>query len=226
MTSEQSAQHRYFLIHKPYKMVSQFVSPDKVNLLGDLDFDFPEGTHAVGRLDNNSEGLLLLTTNKKVTKLLFESDVPHERVYLIQVEGIVTPETLQKLQTGVSIILKGKGSMRYTTEPCEVEIINKPSFLEKRQHEFCELLPHTWLKMTLTEGKFHQVRKMVAEVGHPCKRLVRYSIEEHTIDNLPVAGVKEVCEEDFFEKLKIDNWHLPIPNKPNNFGKSQPASVL
>lgn len=207
-------------------MVSQFVSPDKVNLLGDLDFDFPEGTHAIGRLDNNSEGLLLLTTNKKVTKLLFESDVPHERVYLIQVEGIVTPETLQKLQTGVSIILKGKGNVRYTTEPCEVEIIDKPSFLGKRQHEFSDSLPQTWLKMTLTEGKFHQVRKMVAEVGHACKRLVRYSIEEHTINDLPVSGVKEVGEEDFFKKLKIDNWHLPIPPKPNNFGKSQSTGVL
>ncbi len=63
--------NRYFLVHKPYKMVSQFVSPDKVRLLGDLDYHFPEGTHAIGRLDNNSEGLLLLTTNKKVTKLIF-----------------------------------------------------------------------------------------------------------------------------------------------------------
>ncbi|WP_261387849.1 hypothetical protein [Chitinophaga pinensis] len=62
-------------------MVSQFISPDKVRLLGDLDFDFPEGTHAVGRLDNNSEGLLLLTTNKKVTRLLFESEQPHKRAY-------------------------------------------------------------------------------------------------------------------------------------------------
>ena len=61
--------NRYFIINKPYKMVSQFVSPDNVRLLGDLEFDFPEGTHAVGRLDNNSEGLLILTTNKKVTVL-------------------------------------------------------------------------------------------------------------------------------------------------------------
>ena len=67
--------NRYFIINKPYKMVSQFVSPDKVNLLGDIDFDWPEGTHAIGRLDNNSEGLLILTTNKRVTKLLKLSPV-------------------------------------------------------------------------------------------------------------------------------------------------------
>lgn len=210
--------NRYFLIHKPYKMVSQFVSPDKVRLLGELDYNFPEGIHAVGRLDNNSEGLLLLTTNKKVTKLLFESDVPHERVYIIQVEGVVTDETLQVLRSGVSIILKGKGGIRYNTDPCEVEIIEKPKFLEKRQHEFHEDLPQSWLKMTLTEGKFHQVRKMVAEVGHACKRLVRVSIEALTLDGIPVGGVKEIGEEEFFTKLKIDNWNEPLVPKPNNFG--------
>ena len=82
--------HRYFVIHKPANMVSQFISSHKVRLLGDLNFTFPEGTHAVGRLDINSEGLLLLTTNKKITKLLFESTVPHKRAYLVQVKHVVT----------------------------------------------------------------------------------------------------------------------------------------
>lgn len=214
-----SEQHRYFLIHKPYKMVSQFVSPDRVRLLGELNFPFPEGTHAVGRLDNNSEGLLLLTTNKKVTKLLFESDVPHERVYIIQVEGKVSGETLKNLREGVSIVVKGKGGSLYKTEPCEVDVIEKPLFLEKRNHEFDPSLPCTWLKMSLTEGKYHQVRKMVAEVGHPCKRLVRYSIEGLTLDGMPVGAVKEIEETEFFEKLKIDNWDKPLPPKPNNYGK-------
>lgn len=210
--------NRYFLVHKPYKMVSQFVSPDKVRLLGDLDYHFPEGTHAIGRLDNNSEGLLLLTTNKRVTKLLFESGVPHQRVYIIQVEGVISDETLQKLRTGVEIILKGKGSKTYITEPCEVERITKPNYLEKRQHEFSDALPCSWLKMTLTEGKYHQVRKMVAVVGHDCKRLIRESIEGLHIINLKVGDVLEIEEEDFFKKLKIENWKLPITHKPNNFG--------
>jgi len=78
--------HRYFIIYKPYNMVSQFVSSHDVRLLGDLDFDFPAGTHAIGRLDNHSEGLLLLTTNPKITRLLFQGITPHERKYLVQVK--------------------------------------------------------------------------------------------------------------------------------------------
>lgn len=73
--------HRYFLVNKPLNMVSQFVSSHDVRLLGDLNFNFPEGTHAIGRLDQNSEGLLLLTTNKKITKLLFQGTVPHKSIF-------------------------------------------------------------------------------------------------------------------------------------------------
>jgi 23S rRNA pseudouridine2457 synthase len=200
---EQQA-NRYFIINKPYKMVSQFVSPDNVNLLGKLDFDFPEGIHAIGRLDNNSEGLLILTTNKRVTKLLFESDTPHKRTYVIQVEKKVGPETLEKLKTGISIRVKGGGY--YTTSPCDVEIIDKPANLPKRDHEFRDDLPQTWLSMTLTEGKFHQIRKMVADVYHPCKRLIRVSIEGLELGNLQPGQVKEIEEVDFFDKLKIENW--------------------
>src|ERR1700712_4619607 len=114
-------QHRYFIIHKPRNMVSQFVSSHRVKLLGDLGYPFPEGTHAIGRLDNNSEGLLLLTTNKRVTRLLFESNVPHKRNYLVQVKHVVTDETIRQLQTGVTIRVKGGGD--YTTPPCEASVI-------------------------------------------------------------------------------------------------------
>src|SRR3954465_11240664 len=107
--------YRYFSINKPYNMVSQFVSPDDVGLLGDLDFDFPEGTHAIGRLDNHSEGLLILTTDKRVTRLLFKSEVPHERTYLVMVKGVVTPEELLLLQTGVTIVITG--GAEYVTTP-------------------------------------------------------------------------------------------------------------
>jgi len=196
--------NRYFIINKPYKMVSQFVSPDNVNLLGALDFNFPEGIHAIGRLDNNSEGLLILTTNKRVTKLLFESDTPHKRTYVIQVERRVSPETLHKLRTGISIRIKGGGY--YITTPCEVDIIEKPVELHKRDHEFRVDLPQTWLRMTLTEGKYHQIRKMVSEVYHPCKRLVRVSIEDLTLGDLQAGQVREIEENEFFEKLKIENW--------------------
>ena len=92
--------HRYFLLNKPMNMVSQFVSTHQVNLLSNINFDFPEGTHAIGRLDQMSEGLLLLTTNKKVTKLLFQGIRPHVRTYLVQVKNKVHQDTLKQLQSG------------------------------------------------------------------------------------------------------------------------------
>lgn len=193
--------HRYFIINKPYNMVSQFVSPDKVGLLKDVPFAFPEGIHAIGRLDNYSEGLLILTTNKKITKLLFESKTPHKRTYLVQVRDVVTPEKLQQLKTGVTIRIKGGGY--YTTPPCEVSIVEKPIDLYKRENEFKEGLPNTWLLITLTEGKFHQVRKMVDAVRHRCKRLIRISIEDLALNNLQPGEVKEIEEKLFFEQLKI-----------------------
>lgn len=196
--------HRYFAINKPYKMVSQFISSHKVGLLGDLDFNFPEGTHAIGRLDNNSEGLLLLTTNKRVTKLLFESEVPHKRNYLVKVKNIVTPESLHLLQTGTTI--RVKGGVDYITTACDVAIVEPPTDLFKGGANQREGLPTTWLSITLTEGKYHQVRKMVASVHHQCQRLIRMSIEDLHIGNLQAGEVKEMEEEDFFTKLKIDNW--------------------
>ncbi|MES2773458.1 MAG: pseudouridine synthase [Bacteroidota bacterium] len=196
--------HRYFMINKPYKMVSQFVSNQKEWLLGDLEFRFPEGTHAVGRLDKTSEGLLLLTTNKSVTKLLFESDIPHKRTYLIQVEKLVTHESLEQLRNGVSIGLKDGGS--FITSPCNVKIVTRPAALPVSMHEFGSHLAQTWLELSLTEGKFHQVRKMVAAVGHHCKRLIRLGIEDIWLQDLDIGHVKELEETAFFQQLKIDNW--------------------
>jgi len=193
---------RYFIINKPYNMVSQFISSHKVGLLGDLDFDFPEGIHAIGRLDNNSEGLLILTTNKKVTRLLFSGDKPHKRVYLVQVNNVLSDDSLKKLQTGVSIPIKN-GS-KYITPACDVSIIDEPEKLYAAAVTKKEYGEHTWLLITLTEGKFHQVRKMMAAVKHRCKRLIRVSIEQIELGDLEPGHVKEMAERDFFEKLNIE----------------------
>lgn len=197
------ARHRYFIINKPANMVSQFVSPDKVRLLGDLDYEFPEHTHAIGRLDSHSEGLLILTTNKKVTNLLFQGEIPHRRTYLVHVGHVVTPETLNTLRTGIGIQIKG--GMEYVTSPCEVEIVSRPAGLPKQIQDEREV-PHTWLLITLTEGKYHQVRKMVRTARHRCKRLIRLSIENLVLGDMKPGEVKEIEENDFFEKLKIRNW--------------------
>lgn len=194
-------EHRYYIINKPYNMVSQFVSSHQVNLLGQLDFNFPEGIHAVGRLDNHSEGLLILTTNKKVTRLLFLADTPHKRTYLVQVNNILSKENLQLLQTGITIRIKE--GMNYVTPPCDVSIVENPKSIYKDTATLPQYGPHTWLLITLTEGKFHQVRKMMGAVHHRCKRLIRVSIEDLELGNLQPGGVKEIEEQEFFKLLKI-----------------------
>lgn len=196
-------QHKYFIINKPYNMVSQFVSSHKVRLLGDLNYPFPENTHAVGRLDSNSEGLLILTTNKKVTKLLFEGEVKHTRTYLLQVEKIVSEETLEELRTGVTIRVKGGGN--YVTAPCNAALVQKPENLFKGGYNASEFKSYSWLLLSLTEGKFRQVRKMAAAVKHPCKRLIRLSIEDLTLGDLQPGNVKEIEEDIFFNQLRIQN---------------------
>jgi 23S rRNA pseudouridine2457 synthase len=199
--SMQGGGNRYFIINKPNNMVSQFISSHRVPLLGDLNFNFPEGTHAVGRLDRSSEGLLILTTNKKVTRLLFESQTPHKRIYLVQVKKVVSQETLQQLRTGVCIRVKGGGD--YVTTPCEVELVENPGIFIQLNNQIREFQPSTWLLITLTEGKFRQVRKMVAAVNHQCKRLIRIAIEDVTLEDIPPGSVKEMEEKEFFEKAKI-----------------------
>jgi 23S rRNA pseudouridine2457 synthase len=192
--------HRYFVLNKPYNMVSQFISPDKVRLLGDLAFPFPEGTHAIGRLDSHSEGLLLLTTNKQVTRLLFQGATPHKRTYLVQVRHVVSAAALEQLRSGVYIPVQD-GEL-YLAKPVSVEIAERPPHLAELK-PYYRYVPHSWLLITLTEGKFHQVRKMVNAINHPCKRLIRISIEDLELGDLAPGAVLELDEATFFEKLKL-----------------------
>lgn len=191
--------HRYFMLHKPYGMESQFISPHAGPLLGDLSFSFPTGTHAIGRLDKYSEGLLLLTTNKKITALLFEGPVPHKRTYLVQVKHIVNEDSLAQLRNGVPIRITGE--MHYVTPPCEVHIVEPSHFPSPRP--FPHYIESTWLSITITEGKFRQVRKMVAAIRHRCMRLIRTSIEDMELGNLQPGEIKEVDESTFFSQLKL-----------------------
>lgn len=194
--------HRYFLVNKPYNMVSQFVSSHDVRLLGDLDFNFPEGTHAIGRLDQNSEGLLLLTTNKKITKLLFQGPIPHKRTYLVQVKNEMTEDTAKQLAAGIEISAKTGSSFK--TTPCEVAITNKPANLYEIGKPLHEKVKTIWVSITLTEGKFHQVRKMVAAVHHKCIRLIRIAIEDIQLGNMQPGEVVEITEDEFFNKLHLN----------------------
>ncbi len=186
-------------------MLSQFIGTESLPMLGELAYDFPEGTHCIGRLDSTSEGLLILTTNKQVTRLLFDSQTPHQRQYLVQVYKHVSPDTLHQLRTGVPIPISG--ALHYITEPCEVAIVEKPTDLFESGWSYPDDRPHTWLLISLTEGKFRQIRKMLKAVRHHCQRLIRVAIEDLTLGDLQPGQVQEIPEAEFFAKLRIPYPH-------------------
>lgn len=195
--------NRYFIIYKPYNMISQFVSPYDQRLLGDLEFDFPEGTHAIGRLDEQSEGLLLLSTDKTLTRRLLHPLKQHVRSYLVLVNYHVSPETIHQLEGGIDIMVKGKGS--YRTQPCSVQIVDKPLHLQEIDADFKDSFPHTWLRFELTEGKNRQIRKMCRIVKHRCRRLIRTSINNLELGAMQPGEVREMEREELFKLLRLED---------------------
>jgi 23S rRNA pseudouridine2457 synthase len=126
------------------------------------------------------------------------------------VKRLVTEECAQALRSGVTIRVKGGGD--YVTAPCEVSILEQPQIFERQGGKGKIYGPFSWLQITLTEGKFRQIRKMVDAVGHQCIRLVRIAIENLQLEDLPPGEVKEILEEDFFRLLKIKYQKDPIEN--------------
>lgn len=177
-------------------MVSQFVSSHKVPLLTGLPFAFPEGTHAIGRLDKDSEGLLLLTTDKAVTRLLFSGMGAHKRLYLVMLQHEMNQATFEHLAEGVKI--KIKNGVDYLAQPEALLRVTDPLSLYPWAADRREAYPHTWLLITLTEGKYRQVRKMVLAVKHRCLRLIRLQMEEMTIEGIAPGMVKEIDREIFY----------------------------
>ncbi len=188
--------NRYFILNKPANMVSQFVSSDKVRLLGELDFSFPGGTHAIGRLDKDSEGLLLLTTDKKITTLIFSGKKPHKRTYLVMLQNKMSDETFRQLAEGVKIIIEN--GREYLATPQSILRVTDPVSLYPWATDLREAFPHTWLLITLTEGKYRQVRKMTLAVRHRCLRLIRLSMENITIEGIAPGEVREMDQETFY----------------------------
>ena len=168
--------HNHFILYKPFGYLSQFVNNQKrrknKKLLGEL-YNFPEGTMAIGRLDENSEGLLMLTTDGKVSEQMRSDKV--EKEYYVQVDGIITNSDILKLQNGVSITV---GKEIYITKPCKVFHVNDLSTYNIQDRKIRDERhgPSSWISITIKEGKFRQVRKMTAAVGFPTLRLVRVRI--------------------------------------------------
>ena len=184
--------HSHFIVHKPYGTLSQFVNNQRKrknkNLLGEL-HNFPEGTMSIGRLDENSEGLLLLTTDGKVSNLVCSKKI--EKEYFAQVDGIITDEAVEQLTQGVEIGIRDK---KYMTLPCKASRIHPAPYfspsakgIRSERHG-----PTSWVSVTLTEGKLRQVRKMTAAVGFPTLRLIRVRIGNEYLNNMASGEVKEV----------------------------------
>ncbi len=186
--------HKHFKLFKPYGYLSQFQTNAKhernKKLLGTL-YDFPKGTMAIGRLDKNSEGLLLLTTDGKVSHHFTSSKV--EKEYFAQVDGEISTEAIKRIKQGVSIVVKGEA---YTTKPCAARLLKMPpNFPERAKKIRDERHGKTsWISITLSEGKFHQVRKMTAQVGFPTLRLVRVRIGNITLEGLDMGAVMPLSE--------------------------------
>jgi len=178
----------YFLVYKPYFMLSQFSREGEKPTLADLAFDFPTDVYPVGRLDADSEGLLLLTNDKQLNHRLLNPKFHHNRTYYVQVEGAITDEACQLLAAGVTISVDGK---QYNTLPANAQPITEPPLPERDppiRHRAS--IPTSWLSIALHEGKNRQVRKMTAAVGFPTLRLVRWAIERFTADGMLPGQVR------------------------------------
>jgi 23S rRNA pseudouridine2457 synthase len=180
-----------FLFYKPFNVLSQFTRelPEQ-KCLADYISDIPTNVYPIGRLDYDSEGLLLLSNDKSLnSKLLIPGK--HHKTYFVQVEGDLTQEAIHRLSKGVEITLPNKS--KYKTLPCKVEKIATPDLPDRNPPiRFRVAIPTSWLAITITEGKNRQVRKMCAKVGFPVLRLVRYSFSEYTIDHMLVGELREI----------------------------------
>jgi 23S rRNA pseudouridine2457 synthase len=187
-----SMSHQHFILHKPYGYLSQFIYElkRKKKLLGEL-YDFPIGTMAIGRLDEDSEGLLLLTTDGMMSEIIRSKKVDKE--YYVQVDGIITQEAINMLKIGVEIGFNGS---KYITNRCEAFLVEEtPNFgLRGKKIRDQRHGPTSWASITVNEGKFRQIRKMTAAVGFPTLRLIRVRVGSVFLDNLQSGEVIEVSD--------------------------------
>lgn len=184
--------HQHFKIYKPFGFLSQFITNQKTRknkkLLGEL-FDFPQGTMSIGRLDQDSEGLLLLTTDGKVSADITGKKV--EKEYFVQVDGLIDEIAIEKMTRGVEIGIEGQ---KYITNPCKANLLSSAPVFPQRAKKIRDERhgPTSWISVTLTEGKFRQVKKMTAAVGFPTLRLVRVRVGNETLGGMDAGEVREV----------------------------------
>ena len=181
-------------------MLSQYTDEVENKGLGSI-FRIPKGIYAVGRLDLDSEGLLILTNDKKLNSALLNPENEHKRTYHVEVEGTPSAAALKVLSGGISITIDGKP---YRTKKAEVRVLTDYDFPERSPAVNRIKHPETsWVEVILTEGKNRQVRKMTAKVGHPALRLVRVGIEDLALHPLMPGQIVMISKKVLYKKLKL-----------------------
>ena len=185
-----SKKYRYILFYKPYGVLSQF-SKDTPNRSTLQDYISIPNVYPVGRLDADSEGLLLLTNHGQLQNRLCHPRFGHNRTYWVQVERIPDAAALYELERGVVI-------KNYRTQPAKVKLLSEEPLLAERipPIRFRKNVPTAWLEMTLNEGKNRQVRRMTASVGFPTLRLVRIQIAHLKLDSLQVGELRDLTPQE------------------------------
>ena len=182
-------------------VLSQFSQVDGKKTLSDF-FSVPKNVYPVGRLDYDSEGLLIITNDTSINYQLLHPIHKHEREYWVQVEGDITSEAIIKLAGGVSISIDGKS---HNTKPCKAKILNHEINVPERNPpiRYRKNVSTTWISLVLTEGKNRQVRRMTAKVGFPTLRLIRYRMERLTIEGLQPGDIREITKKELYSLLSI-----------------------
>ncbi len=190
---------RYFIIYKPFKTLSQFTTDEEKQTLANF-FSVPKNVYPVGRLDEDSEGLLILTNDKKLNHRLLDPAFEHEREYWVQVEGNISHDAVMQMQQGLQINIKGK---QHLTKPAIIEIFNEAPQVAERNPpvRFRANATTSWIKIILKEGKNRQVRKMTAQVGFPTLRLIRYRIEKIELKTMQPGDIIELSQKSIYKKL-------------------------
>ncbi|MDR3621971.1 MAG: pseudouridine synthase [Paludisphaera borealis] len=192
---------RTIKLYKPYDVLCQFTDPGGRATLADY---MPvAGVYAAGRLDRDSEGLLILTDDGPLSHRLTNPRFAHPRTYLVQVERVPSPEALEALGQGVML---SDG----LTRPAGVELLSEPPPLPDRPVpiRFRKNVPTAWIKLTLREGRNRQVRRMTAAAGFPTLRLVRWSVGPITLEGLTPGGWLDLTSE---EQQALGAFSTPEP---------------
>ena len=180
---------KLYMLNKPFGLLSQFSDEGHKLGLGSLQLPWGKDIYSVGRLDADSEGLLLLTNNNRLKTQLLDPKRGHERTYHVQVEGVPTDEQLQRLRAPLPLRIKGK---EFRTRGARVKVIS-PAWPDRVPTiRVRKTVPDTWLELTLTEGKNRQVRRMTAAVGLPTLRLIRVSMGPWKLDKLAPGQWQEL----------------------------------